>query len=128
MGPNQPGSLGIFALKTSGEIYIKVKNAGEGNGLEARKRIHKFMTQVSGQGIMQKQHSVLYPEPCTNEVELAGELEKWLEDVRLLNKHIDSAVPENQRSVILRMKIEKLATKYLIDWDKFTNFRELLEK
>ncbi len=35
------------------------------------------MTQVSGQGVMQRQSSVLYPEPkCTNAMELASELEK----------------------------------------------------
>ncbi len=92
----------ILAHKSSGEVHTQVESAGDENGVEALRRIDKFMTQISGQGVMQRQQKVLYPEPCVNEMELAGELERWQEDMGILNKHTESVIPDHQLSVILR--------------------------
>ncbi len=56
---------------------------------------------------MKKQHAVRCPDPCTSRVDLAGEVERWLEHARIRSK---------------------LAMRQLICWDNVTEYKSLRAK
>ena len=44
------------------------------------------MTEVSGQGVMEKQKAVTLPDTCKNELDLASAIEQWMDGMKAPEK------------------------------------------
>lgn len=76
----------VMIAKTKGEALKRVREATEGDGLVAYCKVHKWMTEMSMMGIVERTRKLMTPRAAKSDEEIADTIEKWEEEFRYIEK------------------------------------------
>ena len=72
----------LLIEKTEGEAALRVKSAGQSNGLEAYRRIYQWFSELTGFGLAERRKFAMTPPRVKKEEDVAKAIEVWEEEIK----------------------------------------------
>ena len=76
----------ILLEKTDGEAFAKVNSVIHGDGLWAFVKLHSWFSRTTEAGITNRLISIMKPDQCKKEFEVAAAVQKWEQNYRRLRE------------------------------------------
>ena len=70
--------------KDKSEAEDKLRSVAQGEGLWTYIRIHRWFSQTTEQGMLNRRTNIMNPDPAKHDYEVAGAIEKWEERCRAI--------------------------------------------
>ena len=122
-----PWAVLTAKAKDKSEADEKMRGVVQGEGMWAYVRIHKWFSQTTEQGMLNRRTNIMNPEPVKHDWEVAGAIERWEERCRTLREEEqEEELPERYKMAAIRRMLTGDIKRHVdLEISKISNYEQL---
>ena len=97
----------VLVDKSEGEAALRVNSAPAGDGITANQKLYLWFAGTSELALQERTRITMSPGAAKKDEDVADQIEKWLEQVRLLEQHGDEYVLNHIQNHCSHINYEK---------------------